>query len=248
MEWSKIKNILIVALILIDLLFLYLLLQPSGTEGETGQDAQILQDTLTVLQDNGITVRADTDFSEMQLPMLTLTFDEDNGTYNYVPRGERISLSQETALDAAGRFLAEMGGFGNFGTDIRVESVKMSGTDPQQYTVSYSGYYEDYRIRDLYVRCTVGPAGVVRMEKQWGEAAEANRNGRPLIPVTSALLRYMDKAAEEDPGEARTVTDISVAYTVDTPYDGTVTSDTAFPAWRIEASDGSVVYIPAYRQ
>ena len=103
MEWSKIKNILIVALILINVLFLYMLTHPSGPETEHTEDAALMEDTLAILEDNGITVRADTDFPEMQLPILTLHFDEDNGTFEYTPTRENLYLNEETALEEADR-------------------------------------------------------------------------------------------------------------------------------------------------
>lgn len=247
MEWSKIKNILIVALILINVLFLYMLNHPSGQENASGDTSLLLEETLAVLQDNGITVRADTRFPELQLPILTLTFDGDNGIYEYAPQKKNLYLNEDSALEESNRFLTALGGFGELGRDIRVESIALSEDDPDCFVVTYDGYYEDYRIKELYVACTVSADGVLKMEKQWARAEDAGRSRRTLSPITTALLHYMDQTHSEEPGAKKTVTDISVAYTVNTPYDGTVTSDTAFPAWRIEASDGTCVYIPAYQ-
>ncbi len=247
MEWSKIKNILIVALLLINVLFLYMLAQPAGAETDHRDEGALLSDTLSVLEQNGITVRADTDFEELQLPVLTLKFDEDNGTYDYAPTGKTHYLTEETALEDADRFLAEKGNFGTPGKDIRVESVAVSETNPDRFIVSYGGYYEDYRIKELGITVTVSPSGILRMEKQWASVAEAGRNRRTIIPVTTALLHYMDRVLTEEPGARKIVTGISVAYTVNTPYGGTVATDTAFPAWRFDAADGTSVYIPAYQ-
>ena len=147
----------------------------------------------------------------------------------------------------ADRFITALGGFGEAGKDIRVDSITLSEESPDRFIVTYGGYYENYRIKELYVACTVSSAGVLRMEKQWAKVEETGRNRRTLTPVTTALLHYMDQVLTEDPEAGKTITDISVAYTVNTPYDGAVASDTAFPAWRIAASDGTVLYIPAYQ-
>lgn len=247
MEWSKIKNILIIALLLINVLFLYMMAQPSGAETDRGDQDALLADTLSILEDNGITVRADTRFNEMQLPMLTLHFDEDNGTYYYAPTSKALYLNEDSALQEADRFIADIGTFGTLGKEIRADSIAVSENRPDRFIVTYGGYYENYRIKELYVTCTVSSSGVLQMEKQWAKVTDSGRNRRALIPVTSALLHYMDRILNEGPETRKTVTGISVAYTVNTPYDGTVTSDTAFPAWRIDASDGTSVYIPAYQ-
>jgi hypothetical protein len=247
MEWSKIKNILIIALLLINVLFLYMMAQPSGAESDGGNQETLLADTLSVLGDNGITVRADTGFDAPELPILTLQFDGDNGTYDYAPSGKSLYLNEDSALEEADRFITEKGTFGTLGKEIRADSITVSESRPDWFVVTYGGYYENYRIKELYVTCTVSSSGVLRMEKQWAQVTEAGRNRRALIPVTSALLHYMDRVLSDEPGAEKTVTGISVAYTVNTPYDGTVASDTAFPAWRFDASDGNSVYIPAYQ-
>ena len=46
--------------------------------------------------------------------MLTLKFDEDNGTYDYAPTGKTHYLTEETALEDADRFLAEKGNSESF--------------------------------------------------------------------------------------------------------------------------------------
>lgn len=247
MEWSKIKNILIIALILINVLFLYMLTRPSEPEPENADSGVLLKDTLAVLEDNGITVRAETSFPEMQLPILTLNFDEDNGTFEYKATRENLYLNEDTAREEADRFLESLGSFGTLGKDIRVDSITLSEDDPDRFVVTYGGYYDDYRIKELYVACTVSSTGVRKMEKQWAEVKGSGRTQRSPIPVTTALLHYMDRVITEDPDARKEVTDISMTYTVNTPYDGTVTSDTAFPAWRIEAGDGSCEYIPAFQ-
>lgn len=77
--------------------------------------------------------------------------------------------------------------------------------------------------------------------------AEVSGNSKQkIIPAASALLKYMNQLKTEDPFCSKEITDISLVYMVNSPYDGNITSDTAFPTWKITASDGSITYISAY--
>lgn len=245
MEWSKIKNILIIALVLTNLLFIFLII--SADSGEYKPDSpDLLNETVSVLENNGITISAEIPYEEKEMAVLTLTYDEDNGTFFYTGSQKIPELTEKTALKAADSFVENLELPSADGNEIRKGSCFPSEEDENMYVVTYGSYYDDYKLEDSYLICFVTQDGVVKMKKNHASAEAAGKSRQKIIPVTTALLKYMNQIKTADINAGAEITDISMVYKIEAPYDGNITSDTAFPTWKITASDGALSYIPAY--
>ncbi len=244
MEWSRIKNILIVALILTNLLFIYMIIAPDTDNAV--DDSDLLADTLTIMTKNNITVSADIPRTDDAMPVITLTYDEENGTYYYTPSEKTQPLDETTAKNLADDFVDSLNLPSSRNSSIKMCSVYQSEENNSLYTVSYGNFYEDYKIEDCYLICTVSSNGVIGLTRNWASAEQAGKSRREIIPVSTALLKYMKLIQSDDPLAGAEITQIALVYKIDSEYSGRITSDTAFPSWKITDSENNVTYIPAY--
>lgn len=246
MEWSRIKNILIIGLALINIMFIGLILMSHhSTETNPG----LLQDTVAVLEKNDIT------FSEyLTLPdpddsmsVLTLTYNESNGTYSVPISGEinEADFNGEAAVKAADRIFS--------GLEIETDSTHVMGFDSavksdgeNSYVITYKTFYKKTEIEDSYVSIKISSDGSAAVTENLAQAAVSARSGLHAVPITSVLLQYMHEVKMEDPSSAKNITDITMVYKIDSPYEGHAATDTAFPVWKITASDGTSKFISAY--
>ena len=245
MEWSKIKNILIIALILTDILLISLLIL--SDKEESAEDSSIsIEDALLVLSKNDITVSAQIPDTAPEMPVLTLTYDSDNGSFFYTSSEAALELTEETAMDLANSFISSLNLPEAENNSLKAVSVYPAEAPDTRYIVSFGSYYEDHKLEDSYILCYVSPEGVTEMLKNHASAEDSGNSKQKIVPAASALLKYMNQIKTADPKASKEVIDISLVYKVDSPYDGNITSDTAFPIWKITASDNSITYISAY--
>ncbi len=244
MEWSRIKNILIVALILTNLLLIYMIIAPD--KDKSSDDSELLADTLAILKKNNITVSADIPLTDDAMPVITLTYDEENGTYSYTPSQKTQTFDEAAAQKLADDFVESLNLPSGRNSSIKMCNVYKSDEDNSLYMVSYGNFYEDYKIEDCYLICTVSSSGVIGLTRNWATAEQAGKSRRDIIPVSTALLKYMKLMQSEDSTAGTKITQIALVYKIDSEYSGKITSDTAFPSWKITDSDNNVTYIPAY--
>lgn len=245
MEWSKIKNILIIALILTDI-FLISLLIFSDRENRHGDNSISVEDALVVLSKNDITVSSKIPETDPEMPVLTLTYDQDNGSFFYTSSETALTLTENTALDLANSFISGLNLPQGENNSLQAVNVYPSEDGSGRYIVTFGSYYEDYKLEDSYILCYVSSDGVTEMLKNHATAEISGNSKQEIIPAASALLKYMNQLKSADPNSAKEIIDVSLVYMIDSPYDGNITSDTAFPTWKITASDNSITYISAY--
>lgn len=245
MEWAKIKNILIIALILTDILLVSLLIF-SDFKNDPSDSSTSIEDALFVLSKNDIEVSAPIPETETELPVLTLTYDSDNGSFFYTSSDTVLDLTQETAMNMADSFISELNLPEAENNSLKSVNVYPAEAPDTRYVVSFGSYYKDYKLEDSYILCYVSPEGVTEMLKNHALAEVSGNSRQKILPAASALLKYMNQMKTADPNCSIEVTDIALVYMTDSPYDGNITSDTAFPTWKITASDSSITYISAY--
>ncbi|MDO4481587.1 MAG: two-component system regulatory protein YycI [Bacillota bacterium] len=245
MEWSKIKNILIIALALTNLLFIFLIISADSKEPDTDSPV-LLSETEAVLKNNGIEISAEIPSVEKEISVLTLTYDGDNGTFFYTGSVKLSPLTEEAAIKTADDFVENLGLPSPDGNEIRRGSCYLSEEIPDTYVVTYGSYYNNCRLEDSYLLCYVTEDGVVRMKKNHASAETSSKSRPKTVPAATALLKYMNQIKTADSNASAEITDITIVYKTDAPYGGNITSDTAFPTWKITSSDGAVSYIPAY--
>ena len=251
MEWSKIKNILIAALILTNLILLYLLISDDLGQKQA-ISPEILEETLTVLEKNGISVACDISLESEPMSVLTLTYDTDNGSFSYPVTEESAAersaeFSEADAEQTAKDFLRTLSSYDSIQSTQQRTAITPLKENPDTYLVTYRSYYQGRSLSDNTLLLTVSPAGVTKMEKYWASVEPTGNNKQEIIPVTTALLKYMTSDADIETSASRTISNVALVYKVDSPYDGNIASDTAFPTWEITTSDGIITYISAYQ-
>lgn len=248
MEWSRIKSILIIALVLTNIFLIIMIIFVNGDDRSAPSTS--FEDTLRVLEMNGITVSCDTDIPLSKMAALTLTYDSKNGTTFYTTDpGNYRELNEKSAKKMADSFLRKHKEYKDILGELVFEAAQPleSAGVSQTYTVSYGGYFRDYRMTDCYLVCYVTPYGVTSVERHWVKADESTEAFEP-VPLSQALLTYV--AEPFDNGYAiknQNITDISLVYSVVTQVGENVSTDTAFPTWKITTDNGLINIVPAYR-
>lgn len=245
MEWSKIKNILIIALILTDILLISLLLF-SDVKNLPKENSDALADSIAVLEKNNIIISAQIPEVPAEMSALTLTYDKDNGSFFYTASEPIAELTEDTALKTAENFISELELPKAENNHIKAVDTYPADDGSGRFVVTFGSYYNDNKLENSYILCFVSPEGVTEMLKNHATADATGNSGQEILSASSALLKYMNKEKTADPNCSKNITDISLVYMVDSPYDGNITSDTAFPAWKITDSDSNITYISAH--
>ncbi len=248
MEWSRIKNILIIALILTNIFLIVMIIFVNGNISDSKDTS--FDETLEVLKMNGVTVSCDTDIPLSKMAAITLTYDNKNGTTFYTTDpNDYNELSKKTAKKMAEDFIDAHKEYDDIARELTYESAYQieSETGLMTYAVSYGGYFDDYRMTDCYLICYVTPYGVSSVERHWASATKSTEEFE-LVPLSQALLTYIAEPFDNNETiKNQNIIDISLVYSVVTQVGENVSSDTAFPAWKISTDQGLVNRVPAYK-
>ncbi len=244
MEWSKIKNILIGALILTNLLFIGLIIYSQFKESAAA-DFDYTKEILNNLSRNGITVNTELPQPEKDMPILTLYYDSENGTETITLQAGTDISNRKQAEKATSEYLDSLNIKTDSGCSLKIGRSEYDA-EKNLYYINYDNYYNDYQIENSYIHFTVSASGIISVDRQLAYAEE-NGSRQEIISPETALLKYMNRLKTEDPEADISICDISIVYMVDSPYSGNITSDTAFPTWKIESDSKETVYIPAYK-
>ena len=248
MEWPRIKNILIVVLIIINIFLIVMI--SFVNDGNRKVNSTSFDETLKILKMNGISVSCSTDIKLSKMAALTLTYDEKNGTTFYKTGSNNYhELNSKSAKKIADSFIKKHKAFDDIADDLVFETAKPveSGNEIMTYSVSYGGYFNDYRLTDCYLICYVTPFGVSSVERHWAKATESTE-AFELVPLSQALLTCIAEPYDnENTIKNQNIIDISIVYSVATQIGENVSSDTAFPTWKITTDQGIVNRVPAYK-
>lgn len=266
MDWSKAKNILIVAFIITNIFLIY------NIEKDLFNDDSIallkeknIEDVVEILKEKNIRVEAEVPRKILQMPVLNVeyeTYDNEqikdmlleDGQFStenpkiltYQNHNNKVTLPNIDTKKAMGegeKFIRE---HGFMGTDVIYSGTKY---DEGKYEVLFKQRYKGEFLEFSYMKCWVTPYGVEKFERMWLKPMDFGDNKKEIIPSTKALLKFMkdmDESLEEI-----VIKDISLGYWFDpsqislTNWEN-IKSGTAFPAWRITLADGEARFIVAY--
>ncbi|MFA5528347.1 MAG: hypothetical protein WC996_06985 [Peptostreptococcales bacterium] len=244
MDWSKAKNILIIALIITNiLLFADLMLVKEEIELF---DDNVINDTLSILNERDIYVYAQISTEQKYLPVLEVEYDEitDEDIQHIINNQEDIrtlGISREQTVEKVERFLRENG----------LEDEDMVLQEPikyenNQYILTYKKYYNNIALEECHMTVIAEDGVIVNIDRIWLNAIGKGKMAKKTIPVTTALLRFASNLPS-DAEKPIIITDIEAAYWLKTSaYDQEITrQDTALPAWKITYNK-NIDYILAY--
>ncbi|QIB67906.1 hypothetical protein Ami103574_00650 [Aminipila butyrica] len=241
MDWSKAKNILIVALIVTNTFLLFTYLTKNSTE-----DRPMDQETLfTVLQGKDIYVDTDIPDKYENMPAITIKYNGDKQELIEAALKKNIyqvatKASEDDYKAVADQFLADC----QLSNESLLFDKVMANGDTA--VVRYKNSYKKVAIGDSFMEVSFKNGKVTDVTRQ---RLTLNSKSKKKLKVTSpeeALLMFM---SEKQPEEVIHVEKIQLVFWVNSSeFNGeSLISDTAFPAWEITYNGGQTKYIEAYK-
>ncbi|MBR0597702.1 two-component system regulatory protein YycI [Sinanaerobacter chloroacetimidivorans] len=244
MDWTKAKNILIVALLVTNLVLVLTYAFRDNSFSSTDED--VLKDTIELLESKNIYIETTIPSKHSRMPVLSVEYDKINQDLvdkqleqqKALPKGER---SDDNIVEMTKDFLERCG---MLTENVTFESVERRG---EQITVAYKNYFNDIAIEENYIIFSVYEGKIDQVQRFWVNPIETGKTKKEIIPAVDALIKFMSENEED----AKVyVEDISLVYWLDSEsFDAeSPVSDTAFPAWKITYNQGKIKYVMAYEQ
>lgn len=241
MDWTKAKSILIVALIFTNIVLLCVNISNRMSADRT---RQVTEKTIAILEQKNVALEVELPLKKEKLPVLSVrysSYDEETVMANIMGQSAQYREdSREGAIAAADAFLEECG--------FMDENVALDNclAEDAGYTVIYKNVMEGWEIEESYMICRVKNGAVTDFNRQWLTPIEFGTNTKEVIPVTTALMKFIS----EKPEGRNVINDISMVYWLDRGTDNVnpeqAESDTALPTWRIRYNGGKEMFIIAY--
>lgn len=237
MDWSKSKNILILALIAtnIFLLFTYLDKNYSGKQ-DTDEDVLI-----AVLADKNIYLDTKIPTEYDKLPAITVEYNDDQEeqvaanlfrTIYNVP----IQAKNSQYKDSATRFLKDCG---LMNANIFLEGIFEQGSET---IVRFKTRYKGILIEDSTIECKYEAGQLKDVTRHWLTPIGQGKKKLEIMSPEQALLIFM---SEKQTNDEITIEKMELVYWInESSFNGeTLISDTALPAWQITYNGGKKKYI-----
>ena len=275
MDWSKAKNILIIAFIITNL-FLIFNIQSNLYENNSLsvlKDRNI-EDIVSILADRNIRVEAEVPRTLLQMPVLDVEYE----TYNGEKLAQRFGLEEtpsqtnsQEQIDVTNNKIII---YKNNSRVLRIKElnekkareeaerfIKDHGymrpdveywntfSEGEQYEVIFKQKYKGYFLEVSYMRLIVTRAGVTEFERTWLKPLNLGERKNEIMPATKALLKVLNVL--EDREQETIITEISLGYLFDpskislTNWEN-IKSGRALPAWRMTLENGETIFIDAY--
>lgn len=244
MDWSKAKTILIIALIITNAFLITNYLKGSGDTGEIDNTEMLI----SMLEDSNIYV-GDIPKEHKSMPPLSVHYvaSDSRETEALLESTEiKVDISKagdeddkaKAYIEAANDFVSYLGMMSEYAEPRFFEEGENDAV------VEFECIRSDYKVDGSYMRCMFKDGKLCAFESNWLEPVEFSNRKLPTISASAALISFM---TEREDSEPITVEKTEMVYWIDADTFDTETmiEDTALPAWKIEFSDGTAVYIDA---
>jgi hypothetical protein len=239
MDWTKAKNILIVALLVTNLVLLGVyILREAQSDGDDATLRRILTEYNVFLE---------TELPRQPDSMAVLYVQPETDDDSQVARAlaEQAPIQgadNDSLLNAANAVLRRCG----FMTE-NVTPVTPFETDGEKTFVRYRDIFEGIPIEESYIVCTLEGGRVTNINRKWYTPLELHDKKGKIIGPIEALMQLLPEKSED---ETVIVQNMELVYRVDPdrPGEESLVGDTALPAWKITNNAGAVTYISAYAQ
>ncbi|WP_129596314.1 two-component system regulatory protein YycI [Anaerophilus nitritogenes] len=270
MDWSKAKNILIIALVVTNLFLIYNIEKDIFKESALSMvyDKNI-EDVVEILKEKNIKIETEVPKTILELPVLNVeyeTYDEkevgekfhikskDTRSINIVNHkilmyenlDNRIhiqNMDEQKAVHEANQFIKD---YDFLDRDVVYDKTVKT---PDGYHVFFKQKYKGHFLEISYMHIVVNASGIKKFERVWLKPLQFDENKKEIIPATKALLKSMEQIKTSN--EQVKIKKIDLGYWFDPSRISLTNSDniksgTAIPAWRFTLKDGNIVFIPAY--
>ncbi len=270
MDWSKAKNILIIAFIVTNV-FLVITIERNLFQEQSIPLPidKTMEGIIHVMQEKDIHIEIDIPRTMAPMSVLEVEYEtyEDDGISSLAYKGK------DTDNGPRGQFEVENGkvlvytaeGSIKIGTRIDSEKVQERAEkfltyygfmkndvahwhtdfDGETYQVVFKQKYKGTFLEDSYMKVQVTEHGDIRyFERVWLKPIKMGDSKNEIMPSTKALLKAMEKLNETE--GPKNIIDISVGYRFDPPNWQNARSGTAFPVWRIVLDEKKTIFVDAY--
>lgn len=241
MDWSKTKNILIIALIATNIFLLFTYLTKNETDNKI-VDKEVL---FTVLEGKNIFV--DTEIPDKYENMPAITIEYNNDKQDLIEKNLKrdiynisVDSKKEAYHKAANQFLKDCQLFND---NLVFDKVVTEG---KSTVVKYKNCYKKIAIGDSFIGVTFLDGKIQDVTRQLLTPTPQSKKKLKVTSPEEALLMFM---SEKDSEEVIHVEKMQLVFWVnDSGFNGeALVSDTAFPAWEITYNGGKTKYIDAYK-
>ncbi|MBF8982326.1 two-component system regulatory protein YycI [Lutibacter sp. B2] len=270
MDWSKAKNILIVAFIITNAFLIYNIEQDLYKKNSVVMiNDKIIKDTVEILNEKNIQVDAEVPKKIIALPVLNVEYEtydkyeilkiikpkenekisldiENNKVIQYKKESSPIVYTDMNAKKAKNMAEAFIDQLGFMKRDTVYWDTKKVD---DKYNIMFKQVYKEDFLECSYMNVVVSLNGIEEFERMWLKPSKSDSSKKEIIPATKALLKYMQDV--EESYEPVVIKDISLGYWFDPSQISfanaeNIKSGTAVPAWRIVLNDKTTKFIVAY--
>ena len=240
MDWSRVKTILIIALLLTNVFLIATLDLGRPAENEV-EDESVL---IGMLEEHGIFV--DTEIPKVQEDMGTVVvkyadLDDDyiKAMMAEVRLNTRNELTEASYKNAADKFLEDIGLY----TDsVNIETISVNGSGADVY---YNNVVDGVKFDGCCIRCSFRGDRMTDFEYEWFIPVSVSGK-MSTISASVALMRFM---SEHDASQEVHINNIEAVYWLEESEENdAVVTDTAFAYWKISYNESEAKYIIAYEQ
>ncbi|MDR2132518.1 MAG: hypothetical protein LBP30_04140 [Clostridiales Family XIII bacterium] len=241
MDWTKAKNILIIALLVTNLMLLGVYaLRAAQRNGDNDEETQrrILTEYNVFLE---------TEIPRRPAPMAVLFVRPETEDAALIEKAlsEQTPIPDdglEALLNAANDLLERCG--------LMTENTKPAPpfeTNGGTTVIRYRDVFDGIPIEESHILCAIEAGRIVRLSRKWYTPLELNDTKGEILGPIEALMRLLP---EKDKDEPFVVKNMELVYRVspERPVAEFPVGDTALPAWKITDNKGTVTYIAAYAQ
>lgn len=262
MDWGKAKSILIVALLITNIFFLFTYIQLDEEQKETLKGSNVVE----LLEKHGITIETTLPSWHSECGLLEIEYLEIKNSKLTIPQSARApfdigdelpelstaALQNERVknlyLKDAKQVLkylnvAEEGyEFTEYSADIE-SGDDAEGAAAVNAELKFEAVYNDMPVDGLYFILRYRNANLIDIEYKWYKSLHESRK-YVIIPPEAALVKFMGDFG----GKKAAVEDIRMIYKVGSAPAGTepALSDTAAPVWRITLKSGEVFEVDGF--
>lgn len=250
MDWSKAKNILIVALLITNLVLLGAIYH-TRDHSDAKDVEHMKEDTVLLLREHDIYVREDLIPDRIQrMPVLSVRYRtvETDAIAQAIEKSG-VSLlphaSEKEYNKAADELLSAAG--------VSCEHFMHRDVQRQGDSVEvvYGVQYQGYSLDNARFSVIFQGGRPVSMGNSWVEVISMGKNKKWIMTASTALVKFMTSLRNEEFSfkESIIVDEIRLVYWLEGYTDNIgVSEDTAVPYWCIRYNEDQWGYIPAYEQ
>lgn len=245
MDWSKAKNIIIVALLLMDVFLGGMYINQLG--GSSRNNEEVREYISNILDERGVEIKCEMPDKPRSMKSLSVrynnmdTSDVQKQIEAAIPTDEN-HRDEDAYRKAADTFLnsCDLDGKDAVFKEIREDK------DQNRVIVSYKNMYGDLPLEQCSMSVEFTDGVITGFKRHWMQPVE---EGNTETEVTDPMQAVLSLTGEGGEADHYSIEDITLVYWVSPLAENQdVLYDTAFPAWRITYNGGKIRFISTIEQ